>query len=65
MRQEHVGAAIPTDFLRASPRKYRGVPDPGTPVVPMPLHRIVVGWVMDNTLTENREQLQDNREQFG
>ena len=31
MRQEHVGAAIPTDFLRASPRKYRGVPAPRNP----------------------------------
>ena len=38
MRKEQIGAATPTDFLRASPRKYRGVPAPGAPAVPMPLY---------------------------
>ena len=37
MRKKHVGAATPTDFLCASPRKYRGAPAPRAPMVPTPL----------------------------
>ena len=46
MRKKHIGAATPTDFLCASPRKYRGGgASPQSPVVATSL-----GWKEDSSL---------------